>query len=53
MQGLWVCTLQGSGALLGETEMLFAQALERLMLGDLHTCAHIAVAVYKERERTG
>lgn len=42
--------MQGAGALLGETEMLLAQSLERLMLSDLHTRAHIAVTVYEEGE---
>lgn len=30
--------------------MLFAQPLERLVLSDLHTCAHVAVAVHEEGE---
>lgn len=50
MHGWCVPTLQGAGALLGETEMLLAQTLERLMLSDLHTRAHVAVAVHEEGE---
>lgn len=46
----WVPTLQGAGALLGKAEMLFAQSLKRLVLSDLHTRAHVAVAVYEEGE---
>lgn len=32
--------------------MLLAQPLERLVLRDLHTCAHVAVAVHEEGEST-
>lgn len=45
--------MQGAGALLGEAEVLLAESLKRLMLSNLHTRAHIAVAVYKEGERAG
>ncbi len=50
---LCVPTLQGAGALLGEAQMLLAQSLERLMLSNLHTCAHVAVAMYEEGECAG
>lgn len=30
--------------------MLLAQPLERLVLSNLHTCAHVAVAMYEEGE---
>lgn len=33
--------------------MLLAQSLQRLVLGDLHTRAHVAVTVYKEGEGAG
>lgn len=45
--------MQGAGALLGQAEMLLAQSLERLMLSDLHTRAHVAVAVHEEGESAG
>lgn len=46
-------TLQGTGALLGEAEVLFGQALQGLVLGDLHARAHVAVAVHEEGESAG
>lgn len=46
-------TLQGAGVLLGEAQVLLIQTLKRLVLSDLHTRAHVAVTMYKERERTG
>lgn len=32
--------------------MLLAQSLQRLMLRDLHTCAHVAVTVHEEGKST-
>lgn len=43
-------TLQWTGALLGEAEVLLAQPLQRLVLSDLHTRAHVAVSVHEESE---
>lgn len=43
-------TLQWTRALLGEAEVLLAQSLQRLVLSDLHACAHVAVSVHKESE---
>lgn len=37
---------------MGNAEVLLTQPLQRLVLSDLHTGAHIAVAVYKEVEGT-
>lgn len=48
-----VATLQGAGALLSEAEVLFTQSLQRLVLGNLHARAHIAVAVHEEGESAG
>lgn len=45
--------MQGAGALLGEAEMLLAKSLKRLMLGDLHARADIAVAMDEESEGAG
>lgn len=44
-------TLQGAGALLREAEVLLAESLEGLVLGDLHARAHVAVPVNEEGER--
>lgn len=46
-------TLQGTGALLGEAEVLLGQPLQGLVLGDLHARAHVAVAVHEEGESAG
>lgn len=43
-------TLQWTRALLGEAEVLLAQPLQRLVLSDLHTRAHVAVSVHEESE---
>ncbi|TNN59876.1 hypothetical protein EYF80_029925 [Liparis tanakae] len=51
-EGWCVPTLQGAGVLLGEADVFLVQPLKRLMLSDLHTCAHVAVPVYEEGERT-
>ena len=45
-------TLQRAVVLLCEAEMLLIQPLKRLMLSDLHTCAHVAVAVHEKCECT-
>lgn len=45
--------MQGTGALLGEAEVLFGQPLQGLVLGDLHARAHVAVAVHEEGESAG
>lgn len=52
MHSWCVPTLQGAGVLLGEADIFLVQSLKRLMLSDLHTCAHIAVPVYEEGECT-
>lgn len=49
--GWRVPTLEGAGALLDEAEVLLAQSLQRLVLSNLHACAHVAVAVHEEGER--
>lgn len=48
-----LATLQGAGTLLGQAEVLLAQPLQRLVLGDLHARAHVAVAVHEEGESAG
>lgn len=48
-----MATLQGAGALLGQAEVLLGQPLQGLVLGDLHACAHVAVAMHEEGERAG
>lgn len=45
-------TLEGWGWGLGHLDMLFVDQVDGLVLSNLHTCAHIAFPMKKEREGT-
>lgn len=46
-------TLEGAGRLLSQSEVLLGQMVDRLVLVDLHTGAHVALAVQEEGEGAG
>lgn len=46
-------TLNRAAALLGQSQVLLTQQIDRLVLVNLHAGAHVAVSMYEEREGAG
>lgn len=46
-------TLEGAGCLLGQSEVLLCQMVDRLVLVDLHTGAYVALTMQEEGEGAG
>lgn len=46
-------TLEGTGRLLSQSEVLLRQVIDGLVLVDLHTRAHVALTMQEEGEGAG
>ena len=50
---IWTPTLEGAGRLLSQSKVLLRQVVDGLVLVDLHTGAHVALAVQEEGKGAG